>query len=114
MAVQPGMSYGEAKTYGINSFDLTKTRPHADYLLIEVGIPTLNENPENFFAQINQASFAPSNIVPGIRFSPERMLLTCVFAYAGAQRARLGVNHDQPPVPSVPARGRGPLQQLHL
>ncbi|AYD89571.1 catalase [Actinomyces lilanjuaniae] len=92
------MPYEEAKTYRINPFDLTKTWPHADYPLITVGTLTLNENPENFFAQIDQAAFAPSNIVPGIGFSPDRMLLARVFAYADAHRARLGVNHDQLPV----------------
>ncbi len=92
------MPYAEAKTYRYNPFDLTKTWSHADYPLIDVGTMTLDENPENFFAQIDQASFAPSNIVPGIGFSPDRMLLARVFAYADAHRARLGVNHDQLPV----------------
>lgn len=92
------MPYDEAKDYRINPFDLTKIWPHADYPLIEVGTMTLNENPQNFFAQIDQASFAPSNIVPGIGFSPDRMLLARVFAYADAHRARVGVNHDQLPV----------------
>ena len=92
------MPYDEAKTYRLNPFDLTKTWSHHDYPLIDVGTMTLNENPENFFAQIDQASFAPSNIVRGIGFSPDRMLLARVFAYADAQRARVGVNHDQLPV----------------
>ena len=116
------MPYEEAKTYRINPFDLTKTWSHADYPLIEVGTLTLNENPENFFAQIDQASFAPSNIVPGIGFSPDRMLLARVFAYADAQRARLGVNHDQIPVnqPLLEVRERsntytfdGPMRYFH-
>ncbi|WP_396837266.1 catalase [Mobilicoccus sp.] len=92
------MPYEDAKTYRYNPFDLTKIWPHEDYPLIPVGRMTLNENPENFFAQIDQAGFAPSNIVPGIGFSPDRMLLSRVFAYADAHRARLGVNHDQIPV----------------
>lgn len=92
------MPYADAKAYRYNPFDLTKIWPHADYPLIDVGTMTLTENPENFFAQIDQASFAPSNIVPGIGFSPDRMLLARVFAYADAHRARLGVNHDQLPV----------------
>lgn len=116
------MPYEEAKTYRVNPFDLTKTWSHADYPLIEVGTLTLNENPENFFAQIEQASFAPSNIVPGIGFSPDRMLLARVFAYADAQRARLGVNHDQIPVnqplPEVRERSNnytfdGPMRYYH-
>jgi catalase len=92
------MPYAEAKDYRYNPFDLTKIWSHADYPLIHVGRMTLKENPENFFAQIDQASFAPSNIVPGIGFSPDRMLLARVFAYADAHRARIGVNHDQLPV----------------
>lgn len=92
------MPYEEAKTYRYNPFDLTKIWSHADYPLIEVGTMTLNENVANFFAQMDQAGFAPSNIVPGIGFSPDRMLLARVFAYADAHRARLGVNHDQLPV----------------
>ncbi|WP_116115491.1 catalase [Austwickia chelonae] len=92
------MPYEEAKTYRFNPFDLTKIWSHQDYPLIEVGRMTLDRNPENFFAQVDQASFAPSNIVPGIGFSPDRMLLARVFAYADAHRARLGVNHDQLPV----------------
>lgn len=98
------MPYEEAKTYRFNPFDLTKTWSHADYPLHEVGVMTLNENPTNFFAQIDQAAFAPSNIVPGIGFSPDKMLLGRVFAYADAHRARLGTNNDQLPVnrPIVP------------
>lgn len=92
------MPYDEARSYRFNPFDLTKTWSHEDYPLIEVGEMVLNENPANFFAQIDQASFAPSNIVPGIGYSPDRMLLARVFAYADAHRARLGVNHDQIPV----------------
>jgi len=92
------MPYAEAKDYRFNPFDLTKTWSHDDYPLIEVGTLTLNENPANFFAEIDQAAFAPSNIVEGIGFSPDRMLLARVFAYGDAQRARIGVNHDQLPV----------------
>ncbi|MEP7162013.1 MAG: catalase, partial [Dermatophilaceae bacterium] len=84
--------------YRFNPFDLTKIWPHSDYPLIEVGKLTLNENPENFFAQIDQASFAPSNLVPGIGVSPDKMLLARVFAYADAHRARLGANFEQLPV----------------
>lgn len=98
------MPYEDARTYRFNPFDLTKVWPHADYPLIEVGVMTLNENPKNFFAQIEQAAFAPSNTVPGIGFSPDKMLLGRVFAYADAQRARIGTNYNQLPVnrPIVP------------
>ena len=92
------MPYDEAKTYRYNPFDLTKVWPHSDYPLIPVGTMTLNENPENFFAQIEQAAFAPSNVVPGIGFSPDKMLLGRVFAYADAHRARIGTNFHQLPV----------------
>ncbi len=69
-----------------------------DYPLIEVGTWTLNRNPRNFFAEIEQAALAPSNIVPGIGFSPDKMLLGRVFSYADAQRYRIGANHAQLPV----------------
>ncbi len=92
------MPYGEAKTYRINPFDLTKTWPHKDYPLIKVGTMTLNRNPENFFAQIEQAAFSPGNTVPGIGLSPDKMLLGRAFAYNDAQRNRIGTNFHQLPV----------------
>lgn len=79
-------------------FDLTKVWPKADYPLIEVGEFELNRNPENFFADVEQSAFAPSNLVPGISVSPDRMLQARLFNYADAQRYRLGVNHHQIPV----------------
>src|SRR5882724_1611094 len=87
----------DAETYRINPFDLTKVWPHKDYPLIEVGILELNRNPENYFAEVEQAAFAPSNIVPGLGFSPDKMLQARVFSYADAHRYRLGVNHDSLP-----------------
>ena len=98
------MPYADAKTYRLNPFDLTKTWPHADYPLAEVGILTLDRNPENFFAQIEQAAFSPGNTVPGIGLSPDKMLLGRAFAYNDAQRNRIGVNFHQLPVnrPKVP------------
>jgi len=78
--------YEDAKTYKVNPFDLTKTISHEDYPLIKVGTMTLNRNPENFFAQIEQAAFEPSAVVPGIGFSPDKMLLGRVFAYADTHR----------------------------
>ena len=92
------MPYEDAKDYRYNPFDLTKVWPHSDYPLIKVGTMTLNENPKNFFAEIEQAAFAPSNTVPGIGFSPDKMLLGRVFAYADAHRARIGTNFHQLPV----------------
>ncbi|QGZ64347.1 catalase [Paraburkholderia acidisoli] len=100
------MPYAEAKQYRFNPFDLTKTWSHKDYPLIKVGTMTLNRNPENFFAQIEQAAFSPGNTVPGIGLSPDRMLLGRAFAYNDAQRARIGTNFHQLPVnrPKVPVQ----------
>jgi catalase len=97
MSVQV-MPYADAASYRFNPFDLTKVWPHSDYPLIEVGKMTLNRNPENYFAQIEQAAFAPSNFVPGIATSPDKMLLARIFSYADAHRYRVGVNHQQLPV----------------
>ena len=98
------MPYEEAKAYRINPFDLTKVWPHADYPLIEVGEMVLDRNPENFFAQIEQAAFSPGNTVPGIGLSPDKMLQGRAFAYNDAQRNRIGTNFHQLPVnqPKVP------------
>jgi catalase len=87
-----------AAAHPVNPFDLTKVWPHKDYPLIEVGVMELNRNPENVFAEVEQASFAPSNIVPGISFSPDKMLQARLFSYGDAARYRLGVNHHQIPV----------------
>ncbi|SDX23866.1 catalase [Collimonas sp. OK242] len=88
----------DAATYHINPFDLTKVWPHKDYPLIEVGVMELNRNAENFFAEVEQAAFNPAQIVPGISFSPDKMLQGRLFSYGDAQRYRLGVNHHQIPV----------------
>jgi catalase len=88
----------DAGSYHINPFDLTKVWPHKDYPLIEVGVMELSRNPENFFAEVEQAAFNPANIVPGISFSPDKMLQGRLFSYGDAQRYRLGVNHSQIPV----------------
>ena len=92
------MPFDEAKTCRINPFDLTKTWPHADYPLIEVGKLVLNRNFTDHHTQIEQAAFAPGNQVPGTGFSPDKMLLARTFAYADAHRARIGVNYHQIPV----------------
>ncbi|MCL2178822.1 MAG: catalase [Proteobacteria bacterium] len=81
-----------------NPFDLTKVWPHKDYPLKEVGVLELNRNPENYFAEVEQSAFNPANVVPGIGFSPDKMLQGRLFAYGDAQRYRLGVNHHQIPV----------------
>ncbi|HMW16554.1 MAG TPA: catalase [Accumulibacter sp.] len=88
----------EASTVSYNPFDLTKVWPHADYPLIEVGVMELNRNPENFFAEVEQSAFNPAAVVPGISFSPDKMLQARLFSYGDAQRYRLGVNHHQIPV----------------
>lgn len=92
------MTEEEANTMSYNPFDITKVWYHKDYPLIEVGIMELNRNPENYFADVEQAAFSPGNIVPGIGFSPDRLLQGRLFAYADAQRYRLGVNFHQIPV----------------
>ncbi|BAS10417.1 vegetative catalase [Arthrobacter sp. Hiyo4] len=92
------MPYEDAKGYRFNPFDLTKVWPHSDYPLIHVGTMELNKNPENYFAQIEQATFAPSNFVPGIAASPDKMLQARIFSYADAHRYRVGTNHAQIPV----------------
>jgi catalase len=88
----------DAETYHINPFDLTKVWPHADYPLMEVGILELNRNPDNYFAEIEQAAFEPSNIVAGIGFSPDKMLQARIMSYADAHRYRVGVNYAALPV----------------
>ena len=80
----------DAEKTPYNPFDLTKVWPHGDYPLIEVGILELNRNPENYFAEVEQAAFAPSNVVPGISFSPDKMLQFRIFSYGDAHRYRLG------------------------
>ncbi|WP_413248471.1 catalase [Sinomonas flava] len=92
------MPYEDAKTYRYNPFDLTKVWSKKDYPLIKVGTMELNRNPENYFAQIEQAAFAPSNFVPGIAASPDKMLQARIFSYADAHRYRVGTNHAQLPV----------------
>ncbi|MDB5775559.1 MAG: katA [Herbaspirillum sp.] len=92
------MSEDQAGKTAYNPFDLTKVWPHGDFPLIEIGELELNRNPQNYFAEIEQAAFAPSNIVPGIGLSPDKMLQGRVFAYADAQRYRVGSNYQQLPV----------------
>ncbi|MBX5447959.1 MAG: catalase, partial [Acidothermus cellulolyticus] len=98
------MPFHEAADYRFNPFDLTKVWPHGDYPLIKVGRMVLNRNPDNFFAQIEQAAFEPANMVPGIGPSPDRMLLGRLFSYPDTHRYRIGTNYLQLPVnrPKVP------------
>lgn len=101
------MPYEDAKTYRFNPFDLTKVWPHADYPLIKIGTHTLNRNPQNFFAEIEQAAFSPANTVPGIDISPDKMLMARVFSLPG--RSALPRGHELPPDPGQrTARRAGP------
>lgn len=95
------MTEEEANEMPYNPFDLTKVWYHKDFPLIEVGVMELNRNPENYFADVEQAAFSPATIVPGISFSPDRMLQGRLFSYGDAQRYRLGVNFYQIPVNSA-------------
>lgn len=92
------MTEKEAGNSPYNPFDLTKVWYHKDYPLIEVGVLELNRNPENYFAEVEQSAFNPASVVPGIGFSPDKMLQGRLFSYGDAQRYRLGVNHQQIPV----------------
>jgi catalase len=92
------MTEEQALNHPDNPFDLTKVWYHDDYPLHEVGFVELNRNPDNYFMDVEQATFNPANSVPGIGYSPGRMLQGRLFAYRDAQRYRLGVNHYQIPV----------------
>ncbi|MEG0451851.1 MAG: catalase [Coprobacillus sp.] len=92
------MDEAKAKEMPFNPFDLTKTWSQKEFPLVEVGVLELNKNPENYFADVEQAAFNPGNVVPGISLSPDRMLQGRLFAYGDAQRYRLGVNHTAIPV----------------
>ncbi|MFI5757314.1 catalase [Streptomyces sp. NPDC051569] len=91
------MPFEAAADYRFNPFDLTKVWPHSDYPLIDVGRMTLNQNPDNFFVHIEQAAFEPSNLVPGIGPSPDKMLLGRLFSYPDTHRYRIGPNYTQLP-----------------
>lgn len=103
------MTEQQAKEYHINPFDLTKVWYHKDFPLMDVGILELNRNPENFFAEVEQAAFNPMNVIDGIGFSPDKMLQGRLFSYGDAQRYRLGVNHNEIPV----NRPRCPFHAYH-
>jgi catalase len=92
------MTAREAEKFQWNPFDLTKVWPHADFPLIEVGTLQLNRNPENYHAEVEQAAFNPSALIPGIAASPDKMLQARLMSYADAHLYRLGVNYRQLPV----------------
>jgi catalase len=99
----------DAEKLPYHPFDLTKVWYHGDYPLIEVGVMELNRNPDNYFADVEQAAFNPANVVPGISFSPDKMLQGRLFSYGDAQRYRLGVNHHLIPV----NKARCPFHSYH-
>ena len=96
------MTAEQAKKFSFNPFDLTKVWPHADFPLIDVGIMELNELPRNYFAEVEQAAFAPAHVVDGIGYSPDKMLQGRLLSYPDAHRYRLGVNYEQIPVNKCP------------
>ncbi len=98
------MPFEEAADYRFNPFDLTKVWPKGDYPLIPVGRMTLDRNPENFFAEVEQAAFKPANLVPGTGLSPDKMLMARIFSYHDTHLHRIGVNAEQLPInaPRVP------------
>ena len=100
------MTQQQAEQFRWNPFDLTKVWPHAEFPLIEVGILELNNNPQNYHAEVEQAAFKPSALVPGIGPSPDKMLQARLMSYADTHLHRLGVNHHQVPVnkPRCPVR----------
>ncbi|AMO55167.1 catalase [Endozoicomonas montiporae] len=92
------MTDEQARQCSFNPFDLTKVWPHSEFPLKDIGILELNRNVDNYFAETEQVAFAPSNLVPGVGVSPDKVLQGRLFAYADAHRYRLGVNHQQIPV----------------
>ena len=92
------MPFEDAADYRFNPFYLTRVWPHGDYPLIPVGRMTLNRNPENYFAEVEQSSFEPANMVPGIGPSPDKMLLGRLLSYPDTHRYRIGPNYLQLPI----------------
>jgi catalase len=103
------MPEADAATVPYHPFDLTKVWPKSDYPLVEVGVLELDRNPRNYFAEVEQAAFNPANVVPGIGFSPDKMLQGRLFSYGDTQRYRLGVNHHSIPVNAA----RCPVSSFH-
>ena len=100
------MPFDHAAGYRFNPFDVTKVWPHGDYPPITIGRLVLDRNPDNFFAEVEQAAFAPANMVPGVGPSPDKMLLGRLFSYPDAHRYRIGTNYAQLPV-------NGPHAEVH-
>ena len=96
------MTDEQAAKFPWNPFDLTKVWPHGDFPLIDVGVMELNENPDNYFAHVEQAAFAPAHVVDGIGYSPDKMLQGRLLSYPDAHRYRLGANYEQIPVNKCP------------
>lgn len=96
------MTEAEAQNYHINPFDLSKVWPHGDYPLIDVGVLELNQNPDNYFQDVEQSAFAPAHVVDGIGYSPDKMLQGRLLSYPDAHRYRLGSNFEQIPVNRCP------------
>jgi catalase len=103
------MPEADVDKHWYNPFDLTKVWPHGDYPLLEVGVMELNRNPENYFQEIESAAFSPSNVVPGISWSPDKMLQARIFSYADAHRYRLGTHYEMLPVNAA----RCPVHHYH-
>ncbi|EBA07316.1 catalase [Sagittula stellata] len=103
------MKEGEEDKFPFNPFDLTKVWPHADYPLIEVGELEMHTIPENYFQMVENAAYSPSNVVPGIGFSPDKMLQARIFSYADAHRYRLGTHYE-----ALPANApKAPVAHYH-
>ena len=92
------MTFDQAAHFPWNPFDLTKVWPHKEHPLIPVGRIVLNRNPQNYFAEVEQAAFAPSRVVPGVEFSPDKMLQGRLFSYPDTQFHRLGPNFMKLPI----------------
>lgn len=96
------MTLEQAKTFPFNPFDLTKVWPHGDYPLMDVGTLELNQVPKNYFAEVEQSAFAPTHVVDGIGYSPDKMLQGRLLSYPDAHLHRLGANYEQIPVNKCP------------
>ncbi|KAK5968441.1 Catalase [Trichostrongylus colubriformis] len=99
------MTFEEAEKWSMNPFDVTKVWPHGEFPLIPVGTMTLNRNPKNYFAEVEQSAFSPAHVVPGIEFSPDKMLQGRLFSYTDTHFHRLGPNYNQLPI-NCPYRAR--------
>lgn len=95
----------DAENYRFDILDITKVWPHSDYPLVKVGKMTLNRNPENYHAEVEQSAFTPSHLVPGIEPSNDKMLQGRLFSYPDTHRYRLGKNYNQIPI-NCPYRAR--------